>query len=60
MLIEECLYTLLELVESNDTLYGNDGNFINEIHQRMGRICEQIIQILKDMGNTVNMKEYMS
>ena len=41
-------------VESNDTLYGNDETFINEVHQRLSRICEQIIQILKDIGNTVN------
>ncbi|CAF0759446.1 unnamed protein product [Adineta ricciae] len=39
-------------VESNDTLYGNDENFINEMHQRLSHICEQIIQILKDVGNT--------
>ncbi|CAF2901704.1 unnamed protein product [Rotaria sp. Silwood2] len=39
-------------IESNDTLYGNDENFLNEIHQRLTRICEQIIQILKDLANT--------
>ena len=41
------------LVESNDALYGNDQDFIAEIHQRLSRLCEQIIQILKDVGNTV-------
>ncbi|CAF0866004.1 unnamed protein product [Rotaria sordida] len=39
-------------VESNDTLYGNDESFLNEIHQRLSRICEQIIQMLKDLANT--------
>ncbi|UJR27431.1 hypothetical protein I4U23_008720 [Adineta vaga] len=39
-------------VESNDTLYGNDKEFLNEMHQRLNRICDQIIQILKDMANT--------
>ncbi|CAF0956237.1 unnamed protein product [Rotaria sordida] len=40
------------LIESNDTLYGNDESFLNEIHQRLSRICEQIIQMLKDLANT--------
>ncbi|CAF0825690.1 unnamed protein product [Rotaria sp. Silwood1] len=39
-------------IESNDTLYGNDENFLNEMHQRLSRICEQIIQTLKDLANT--------
>ncbi|CAF0894482.1 unnamed protein product [Rotaria sordida] len=39
-------------VESNDALYGNDESFLNEIHQRLSRICEQIIQMLKDLANT--------
>lgn len=41
------------LVESNDTLYGNDAAFINEVHQRLSNICEQIIQSLKEFGNIV-------
>jgi len=39
-------------VESNDTLYGNDEKFIEEIHNRLTKICEQIIQFLKDTANT--------
>lgn len=39
-------------VEANDALYGNDQDFVTEIHQRIGRLCDQIVQILKDLGNT--------
>ncbi|CAF3518945.1 unnamed protein product [Adineta steineri] len=39
-------------VESNDTLYGNDEKFLNEIYQRLNKLCEQIIQTLKDLANT--------
>ena len=46
-------------VESNDLLYGTDENFINEIHQRLTRICEQIIQILKDVANSVRREEML-
>ncbi|CAM4969975.1 unnamed protein product [Rotaria socialis] len=50
--IQKILPYHIPKVESNDTLYGNDENFINEIHQRLTRICEQIIQILKDLATT--------
>ncbi|CAF1006711.1 unnamed protein product, partial [Didymodactylos carnosus] len=39
-------------VESNDVLYGCDPNFLNEINQRLIRIIEQIIQQLKELGNS--------
>jgi hypothetical protein len=47
-------FALLVLVESNDTLYGNDPTFLNEIHQRIGRISEQLIQTLKELGDSVS------
>jgi hypothetical protein len=47
-------------VESNDLLYGTDENFLNEIHQRLTRICEQIIQILKDLATSVRREKILS
>ena len=41
-------------VESNDTLYGNDQQFIEEVHKLLARLCEQIVQSLKDFATTVN------
>jgi len=46
----------LYLVESNDSLYGNDEKFIEEIHKRLTKICEQIIQFFKELSKTVMMK----
>ncbi len=45
------------LVESNDALYANDEKFIEEIHKTLSRICEQIIQSLKDLATNVMMYE---
>lgn len=41
-------------VESNDTLYGNDQQFIEEVHKILTRLCDQIVQSLKDLASAVN------
>lgn len=41
-------------VESNDTLYGNEQVFIEEVHKLLTQICDKIIQSLKDMATTVS------
>ena len=51
--IQNLLPYHISKVESNDTLYGNDQQFIEETHKLLTQICDKIIQSLKDMATTV-------